>query len=302
MSMSVIGNRYIYFRNNIDSVIDTDLESILQSKGWSVQGSLDPLPFDITANWSLTTPDVVDEASFRTFLESGQDGNGNSNNLSSLVIRNFSLINGRLSCNLSHTSTNFYLSGIQISNIESIGNVKYLQNLNLNQNQIVNFDPAVALPDSLEDLLLSQNQIVTFNPSIALPDSLRYLYLDNNQIVDFDPSIALPTGLKLLNLTDNQIVDFDPAVALPNSITNLDLARNQIVTFNPTIALPNSINVLGLGSNQMTTAGYIASEPWANSMSVIPGRGGIWIGNNINSINGTNLESILQSKGWNVVT
>ena len=52
--------------------------------------------------------------------------------------------------------------------------------------------------------------------------------------------------------------------------------------------------------NLMTTAGYTASEPWANAMSTIPNRGQIYLGSNINSINGTNLQTILISKGWNV--
>jgi len=50
----------------------------------------------------------------------------------------------------------------------------------------------------------------------------------------------------------------------------------------------------------MTTAGYTASEPWTNAMSIIPNRDQIYLGSNINSINGTNLQTILISKGWNV--
>jgi hypothetical protein len=51
----------------------------------------------------------------------------------------------------------------------------------------------------------------------------------------------------------------------------------------------------------MTTLGYIETEAWANSMSVIPNRGSIYFTNNINSIAGTNLETILISKGWTVL-
>jgi hypothetical protein len=50
----------------------------------------------------------------------------------------------------------------------------------------------------------------------------------------------------------------------------------------------------------MTTAGYTNSEPWANVMSVIPGRGTINISGNANSASGTNLQTILISKGWTV--
>jgi hypothetical protein len=50
----------------------------------------------------------------------------------------------------------------------------------------------------------------------------------------------------------------------------------------------------------MTTVGYTTSEPWANAMSVIPVRGNIYIDGNVNSISGTNLETILTEKGWYV--
>jgi hypothetical protein len=49
----------------------------------------------------------------------------------------------------------------------------------------------------------------------------------------------------------------------------------------------------------MTTQGYVNSEPWANSMSI--GTGIIRFNNNTNSASGTNLVSILQSKGYTVI-
>jgi hypothetical protein len=60
------------------------------------------------------------------------------------------------------------------------------------------------------------------------------------------------------------------------------------------------LELLYLENNQMTTAGYIASEPWANTMTVIPGRGNVYFNNNIDSVSGTNLETILIAKGWTV--
>jgi Leucine-rich repeat (LRR) protein len=284
---------------------------------------IENIPFDVTANWGLTTPEVVDEASFKTFLESGQDGNNNTNSLTNVTITDFSLVNGRLICNLSATGINLYLNNIEISEIVSIGRIMNLGYLNLNNNQIVTFDPSIALPNLLQNLNLYNNQIVTFDPSIALPNSLQYLVLDNNQIVTFDPSqalpnslqqlflknnqivtfdpsIALPNSLETLGLDNNQIVTFDPSIALPNSLKQLRFASNQIVTFDPTITLPNSLELLYLDNNQMTTAGYTASESWANTMSPIPNRGFIYFNNNVNSVSGTNLQTILISKGWTV--
>ena len=49
----------------------------------------------------------------------------------------------------------------------------------------------------------------------------------------------------------------------------------------------------------MTTAGYTASEPWANAMSIISNRS-VYFYSNINSVSGTNLQTILSAKGWTV--
>jgi hypothetical protein len=58
--------------------------------------------------------------------------------------------------------------------------------------------------------------------------------------------------------------------------------------------------VISLSSNPMTLAGYTASEPWANAMSIIPSRGDTYFYSNTNSVSGTTLETILIAKGWNV--
>jgi Leucine-rich repeat (LRR) protein len=247
--------------------------------------------FDVTADWSLV--EVVDEASFRTFLEQ-------SNNFQNVVITDFSLVANRLTCNLSAFAYRFYLTNIDVSVVNGIGNIIELQKLYLSDNEIVTFDPLIPLPSSLKELWLDNNQIVTFDPSIALPSSLRQLSLAGNQIVTFDPTIALPNSLQELFLNNNQIVDFDPSIALPNSLQELYLSTNQIVTFNPSIPLPGSLNTLDLAVNQMTTAGYTGSEPWANAMTVIPSRGNISFSGNIDTVSGTNLETILTAKGWTV--
>jgi Leucine-rich repeat (LRR) protein len=302
--------------------------------------------FDVTADWSLSVPAVTSPATFKTFLESGEDGDGNGNNLTGVVITDFLLVGNRLRCNVSSTGgsdlgfaymgvtdvTSFgnlqmdqwlYLYSNNISsvdntswpigvedgidlgdnNITSFDNVTWPSTLNgylgLYDNAIISFNPVTPLPNTLNDLDLGNCQLTTVD-NIVWPSDLEYLYLGDNQIVTFDPNNTLPSGLIYIGLSDNQIVNFDPTIALPNSLEELDLNRNQIVTFNPTLPLPNSLQFLFFYSNQMTTVGYTNSEPWANAMSIIPGRGGIYFFGNPNSVSGTNLETILIAKGWTV--
>jgi Leucine-rich repeat (LRR) protein len=278
--------------------------------------------FDITANWSLTTPAVIDESSFRTFLESGTDGDGNVNDQTGVVITDFLLEGNRLRCNVSSTGgSNLAFTYIDVTDVISFGNLQVndlslydnqitsvdntiwpisnIVGISLSSNNITSFDN-VTWPSSLQYLSLGNNQIITFNPTIPLPTSLIDLDLQGNLIVTFNPTIALPTLLKSLSVSGNQLTSFDPSIALPDSLEYLYLSYNQIIIFNPNIALPNSLIELVINDNQMTTAGYTASEPWANAMSVIPARGYIYFTTNVDSVSGTNLETILIAKGWNV--
>jgi len=173
--------------------------------------------------------------------------------------------------------------------------------LDLSTNQLTAFNPNKQLPNGLQSLNIAENLITVFNPSIALPIGLQYLGLGNNQIVDFNPSIALPIGLQNLYLGVNQIVDFNPSIALPIGLQNLYLGVNQIVDFNPSIALPIGLQELYLDGNQMTIAGYTASETWANAQPSFTNSCNVYFTSNIDSVSGTDLETILISKNCTII-
>jgi len=237
--------------------------------------------FDVTADWNLTSPAVTNAATFKTFLQSGLDGNGNVNSFINVNIIDFSLINGRLKCNISTGTgggTTLYLENISVSSVIAINGFSGLLNINLSSNNITS--------NGINSAIF-QNGITTLNLII-------------NAIGTFNPSIPLPTSLINLYLTDNQIVIFNPTLALPASLTTLSLSNNQIITFNPTIALPTTISNLNLGNNLMTTASYTASEPWANAMTTIASRGTIVFTGNTNSVNPSTLRTTLIAKGWTV--
>lgn len=214
--------------------------------------------FDITANWSLTTPKVVGAASFKMFLESGEDNDGNVNSFTDVVITDFNLVDGRLRCNLTaNAGPNelFGLAGIDVSQVLKIGNISG------------DFD----------------------------------LYLYENSLTTFNPIAPLPEGLTTLNLHKNALTEFNPSLPLPSILANLYLSENQLTDFNPSLPLPESLSELFLDNNEMTTAGYTASETWANGMHDAPVENRISFNGNLDSVAGTNLETILVGKGWDVI-
>ena len=113
-------------------------------------------------------------------------------------------------------------------------------------------------------------------------------------------SVGAISNLNFLGLAENNITNFNPINTIPNTVTYLDLSNNQIESFNPTLNLPNTLTDLSLHSNLMTTAGYVASETWANGMHTAPSGSMIDLASNTDSASGTNLETILIAKGWTV--
>jgi hypothetical protein len=249
--------------------------------------------FDVTAlDWSVLG--ITNQSDFENYLT--------ALGATSVSISSFSLTGNRLEATMVVTGlTTLDLQYSDITAVDKIGGFdNSLTTINLNNNLLTTFNPSIALPTSLTYLELASNNIVTFNPSIALPTSLAYLGLNNNQIVTFNPALPLPSSLINLDLGNNQIVTFNPTFPLPSTLDFLDLSSNDIVIFNPTHPLPTSLNSLSLAVNQMTTAGYTASEPWANAQPAFSSTCNINMLGNVNSVSGTNLRAILVTKNCNI--
>lgn len=103
-------------------------------------------------------------------------------------------------------------------------------------------------------------------------------------------------GLTSLYFFKNKIVNYNPDKPLPNSLLILDLDSNLLTSFNPSLSLPTSLQELYLGENGINTVGYTNSETWATSQPSFTSSCNIYFNNNINSIVGTNLQTILLTK------
>lgn len=240
--------------------------------------------FDLEMDWSILKDSVgnpysvTDQSTFTQWLTNGMDSLGDANNdFTNIIITDFVKTGNRIQCNLTADCTKIALQNNTIVSVTKLG-----------------------VLNGLDKLFLYNNQITTFNPSIALPSTLTQLQLQNNQIVTFNPTLPLPAGLIELNLAGNQIVTFNPTLPLPSTLEVLELGGNNIVIFNPTNSLPISLTGFSLDNNQMTTAGYTSSEPWANSQPAFSSNCNINFGSNINSVTGTNLETILLTKNCTI--
>ena len=129
----------------------------------------------------------------------------------------------------------------------------------------------------------------------TIDNSLTHTYsASGDYVVSVVCEDAIEIFLKSRNITEFYI-------ALPIGLQYLYLGGNQIVDFNPSIALPIGLQSLGLSSNPMTIAGYTASETWANAQPSFTSSCNVYFTNNIDSVSGTDLETILISKNCTVI-
>ena len=167
-------------RAKVDDVYSIDAQAIVTDIDVLEAAELEikniETKFDVTADWA--SAGVTDEQSFISFLETtrGIRGNGFTN----VIVNGFSLKGEKIECSLEAEGSFFDLTFMGITEARSFGDIKDLTVLQLNNNQIVDFNPSIALPTSLTRLSLDNNQIVSFNPSIALPTSMVVVDLSSN--------------------------------------------------------------------------------------------------------------------------
>ncbi len=139
------------------------------------------------------------------------------------------------------------LSNNKISDIESIKELKSLQELNLSNNEISDIESIKELK-SLQTLSLWSNQISDIE-SIKELKSLQKLDLSNNKISDIE-SIKELKSLQELDLSRNQISDIESIKEL-KSLQKLDLSNNKISDIESIKEL-KSLQELDLSRNQIS--------------------------------------------------
>lgn len=121
--------------------------------------------FDLTLDWSSLRDGnaqpfpVTDQVTFEQWLAFGNDGLNNVNEFTNIVIIDFIKIGNNIKCNLIADAPQYCLSALNIINADKIGNINISQSLYLSGNQIVAFNPAIPLSNSLLSLHLDFNQM-----------------------------------------------------------------------------------------------------------------------------------------------
>jgi hypothetical protein len=131
--------------------------------------------------------------------------------------------------------------------------------------------------------------------NLALGVSTSAFLLSGNNIKATITSYFLPINQLLAGNKNITNVNYFTA---PGAFV-LDFTNNLLTDFNPSKPITTTISQILFNSNNLNNASYTSMETWANGLHNIPGgTGAIDFRNNIDSVSGTNLETILTSKGW----
>ncbi len=159
---------------------------------------------------------------------------------------------------------------------ESIGNLKSLKKLILDDNKLTRLPKSIGNLKSLEILILEHNQLISLPESIGELTSLKILDLRYNEFTTLPESLGELTSLELLLLDGNMIttlpeslgnlkslerleLKYTKLTSLPKSIGNLTSLKRLILEYNQVTTLPESIGNLTslerleLNNNKLTT-------------------------------------------------
>ena len=101
------------------------------------------------------------------------------------------------------------------------------------------------------------------------------------------------------NLTHTYSISGDYVISVVcEDAVSINVNGKSIIEFN--YALPSGLQSLDLSGNQMTITGYTASEVWANAQPSFTNSCNVYFTSNIDSVSGTDLETILISKNCTI--
>ncbi|GIX83237.1 hypothetical protein CEXT_625281 [Caerostris extrusa] len=126
-------------------------------------------------------------------------------------------------CNLSDVSRRSLLQHNHISNLNSGGSLKDLNQLlilNLKNNKLSSLPSEISLLTKLKVLDLENNQLKKLPPSFENLVSLCHLNLKSNKLVHFPMPICSLYALEYLNLSDNPKIK-----SLPKELSNLSALK-----------------------------------------------------------------------------
>lgn len=137
----------------------------------------------------------------------------------------------------------------------SLGRLKKLLTLQLNDHSLTQLPPEVGSLSYLRILFLSNNKLISLPPEIGKLNRLWKLDLSWNHLKDLPEEVGNMSNLQVLNLSGNQFTHITKAIGRLNHLTRLLLNYNELKSLPVEIGQLSNLKVLDLSNNCFPT-GY----------------------------------------------
>ncbi|MFT5779401.1 MAG: hypothetical protein ACI837_002359 [Crocinitomicaceae bacterium] len=134
---------------------------------------------------------------------------------------------------------------------ESIGLLKNLVWLELNDNNLVSLPDAICELKDLKVLNLSDNKLRSLPVNFGNLTNLTTLILEDNMLKALPESMKRLSKLEKLNIRGNKFAELPDLIGAFKSLTFIDLARNELTTFPGSIGKLKQLNFLNACSNNL---------------------------------------------------
>ncbi|NVM28859.1 MAG: leucine-rich repeat domain-containing protein [Candidatus Helarchaeota archaeon] len=143
-----------------------------------------------------------------------------------------------------------YLNKNELTSLpNSIGNLKSLQFIALEENKLNSLPDSIGNLGSLKELRLNRNRITELPTSIGKLKSLEDLHLERNRITALPDSLGDIKTLQSLDLSHNQLTKIPESIGKLKSLKNLDLEHNKVEWLPESVANLKKLERLDLSNN-----------------------------------------------------
>jgi hypothetical protein len=146
------------------------------------------------------------------------------------------------------------LDANQLSSLPpEIGNLVNLQSLDLSQNQLTSLPPEIGNLAGMQEIGLWGNQLDSIPAEIGNLVNLPELYLSYNRLTSLPPEIGNLASLQVLVLEENYLATLPPEIGNLVSLQYLHLINNQLTSLPSEIGNLENLGYLYLSDNQLTS-------------------------------------------------
>ncbi len=146
--------------------------------------------------------------------------------------KQFSIVEKNTGCSNSIQIVNNQIIGLRLSKSklrefpEIILELKTLQTLSLDHNELSVLPDSFGILDTLQELNLGANQLTKLPESFGKLKNLEMLWLNDNKLINLPNSFNRLKRLKLLNLNNNRFKTLPDALENLESLYALDVGKN----------------------------------------------------------------------------